>query len=99
MSVQTPDTNQPRQRRFRGVLSTLLLAAVFAMCALILVPSLLGFQRYVITGGSMTGTIDRGSLVFDKAVPVSQLRVGDVITYTPPASSSPTGRVTHRIVW
>jgi signal peptidase len=61
-------------------------------------PSLLGFQRYVITGGSMQGTYDKGSVVFEKVVPTSQLRVGDVITYIPPASSGVTNLVTHRIV-
>ena len=33
----------------------------------------------------MTGTYDRGSLVFDEVVPVASLKVGDVITYRPPA--------------
>jgi signal peptidase len=63
-----------------------------------LVPALLGLQRYVITGGSMTGTYDRGSIVLDRAVPVADLRVGDVITYRPPARTGIPGLVTHRIV-
>jgi signal peptidase I len=58
----------------------------------------MGWQRYVIVSGSMTGTYDRGSLVLDEVVPVSDLRTGDVITYTPPAGSGPEGLVTHRIV-
>jgi signal peptidase len=62
-----------------------------------LVPTLFGFQRYVVTGKSMTGAIDRGSVAFEKAVPVRQLHVGDVITFTPPASSGIHHRVTHRI--
>jgi signal peptidase len=45
----------------------------------------------------MTGTYDRGSVVFDRVVPVSDLRVGDVITYTPPAGAGPDGLLTHRI--
>jgi signal peptidase I len=56
-----------------------------------------GYQRYVITSGSMTGTYDQGSIVFDKTVPTSDLEVGDVITYSPPASSGETGLITHRI--
>jgi signal peptidase len=63
-----------------------------------ILPWLFGYQRYVITSGSMTGTYDRGSLVYADVVPVSNLRVGDVITYTPPAGSGPDGLVTHRIV-
>jgi signal peptidase len=74
------------------------LTAVLA-AVLVLLPSLLGYQRYVITSGSMTGTIDRGSLIFDKVVPADALKVGDIITYTPPASSGVDEPVTHRIVW
>ncbi|MGN6251043.1 MAG: signal peptidase I [Marmoricola sp.] len=63
-----------------------------------LAPSLMGLQRYAIAGGSMTGTYDLGSIVFDRVVPVSDLRVGDVITYLPPADSNVDNLVTHRIV-
>lgn len=64
-----------------------------------LIPAALGFQRYVIVSGSMTGTYDRGSIVFDKEVPVTDLKVGDAITYSPPAGASPEKLLTHRIVW
>ena len=63
-----------------------------------LAPSLFGYDRYVITGGSMTGTYDKGSIAFEKKVPVQDLRVGDVITYVPPASSGVSTLVTHRII-
>jgi signal peptidase len=63
-----------------------------------LVPPLVGLERYVITGGSMEGSIDRGSIVFEEVVPVGELAVGDVITYEPPADSGVDGLVTHRIV-
>jgi len=46
----------------------------------------------------MTGTYDRGSLVYDRVVPTASLKVGDVITYDPPAGAGPAGLVTHRIV-
>ena len=78
------------------------LAAVvcIALGVATLAPAALGLQHYVIVGGSMGGTIDRGSVVFDREVPVASLRVGDVITYSPPASAGAadsTGLVTHRI--
>jgi signal peptidase len=73
-------------------------AAALVVAGLMLVPSLLGFQRYVITGGSMTGTFDRGSIVYDRVVPTSQLRVGDVITYKPPPVAQVRHPITHRIV-
>lgn len=72
--------------------------AGMVIVALMLVPALLGFERYVITGGSMSGTFERGALVFEREVPVSDLRAGDVITYLPPADSGVTELVTHRIL-
>jgi signal peptidase I len=63
-----------------------------------LVPALLGYQRYVITGDSMAGTYDRGSIVYAEEVPVSELEVGNVITYVPPPRAGTKGRITHRIV-
>jgi signal peptidase len=85
-------------RRVGRVFSALLLAAGLLFGLLLVAPALMGYQRYVIVSGSMTGTYDRGSLVFDKVVPVSGLKTGDVITYRPPYGGGPTGLVTHRIV-
>jgi signal peptidase I len=76
--------------------TALLAAAAFAAAAVTL-PVLAGYERYVITSGSMTGTYDSGSLVFAEVVPVADLRTGDVITYQPPPGSGPSGLVTHRI--
>jgi signal peptidase len=70
---------------------------VVAGIALLLVPSLLGFDRYVIVSGSMHPNFDRGSVVFSKAVNVDDLKVGDVITYTPPPATGVNHLVTHRI--
>jgi signal peptidase len=90
---------QPRSPRKRVVkaAATALCAACFALAALMLLPGLFGYERYVITSGSMTGAYDRGSIIFDEVVPVSELGVGDVITYTPPPGSGPSGMITHRI--
>ncbi len=71
-----------------------LLAAGLAL--VMLVPPLAGCERYVITGDSMGGAIERGSVALARPVAVDDLRVGDVITYTPPHGG---GKVTHRIVW
>src|SRR5688500_11279900 len=84
-------------RRIARVVSTLVVAAGLLLGALLIGPAALGMQRYVIVSGSMTGTHDRGSLVLDEVAAVEQLRVGDVITYRPPAGAGPTGLVTHRI--
>src|SRR5919204_265649 len=84
-------------RRAGRVVSTLLIAAGVLFSALLIVPAALGWQRYVIVSGSMTGTYDRGSLVLDDVVPTEALKAGDVITYKPPAGAGPEGLVTHRI--
>lgn len=77
----------------------LLLVLVFGpVLVLVLLPIGLGLQRYVMTGDSMQGGIDRGSIVFERVVPVSDLRVGDVITYRAPANAEVSGMVTHRVV-
>jgi signal peptidase len=72
---------------------------MIASVLVMLVPALLGFQRYVILTGSMTGTYDRGSIVFDRPIPTADLKVGDPITYSPPPGFTSQTRVTHRIWW
>jgi signal peptidase I len=84
-------------RRFYRMLTSLALAAGVALGALMVLPALFGIQRYVIVSGSMTGTYDRGSVVFDDVVAVAALKTGDVITYRPPAGAGPNHLVTHRI--
>jgi signal peptidase I len=76
--------------------AVLVLAAVAAL--LVVAPAVMGWERYAIVSGSMTGTYDRGSLVLADVVPVSELRVGDVITYRPPPGAGPDHLITHRIV-
>jgi signal peptidase len=101
ISADAAGSGSPSARRSTGLarrlFAGLVLTVVLGLAALMLIPAAFGFQRYVIVSGSMTGTYDRGSLVYDKVVPTSQLRVGDVITYTPPRGSGPEGKVTHRI--
>ena len=82
--------------RWLGAAATVL---CIALAAILLIPAALGYQRYVIVSGSMTGTYDRGSIVYDDEVPVEELQVGDSITYQPPAGASPEELLTHRIVW
>ena len=95
MEITTPPAL--RSRRLGGLLLNTVCALVSALALLFIVPAAFGLERYVIAGGSMTGSIPRGALVFEERVPVSDLRVGDVITYMPPADSSITNLVTHRI--
>ncbi|MFS3127837.1 signal peptidase I [Nocardioides sp. Bht2] len=85
-------------RRLSRLLITLTLVALTLGCVAYLAPGLFGYDRYVITGGSMSGTFEKGSVVFEEEVPVADLKVGDVITYLPPADSGVGTLVTHRII-
>ena len=79
-----------------GKLATVLCAAalLFVVVAVVL-PGLFGLQRYIITGGSMTGTIPKGAVIYSRITPAAQLKVGDIITFTPPGYGE---AVTHRII-
>ena len=83
------------KRAFSTLATVLCVAALAIVFAAIAVPALLGLQRYVITGGSMTGTIDKGSVVYSKLTPTEELKVGDIITFQPPGFTT---LVTHRII-
>jgi signal peptidase len=76
----------------------LLLVAVFGPVSLfVLLPIGLGLDRYVMTGGSAAGGIDRGTIAFERVVPVSDLRIGDVVTYQV-AGTDGDAMVTRRVV-
>src|SRR5215204_3434302 len=89
-------TQKGARRRAGRIATGAAFAFALAAALLVLVPALIGWQRYAIVSGSMTGTYDKGSLVLDEVVPVRALRVGDVITYMPPAGDH---LITHRISW
>jgi len=89
-------TRRAALRRVGRFSSGAAFAVAGSLAVLVLAPAVLGWQRYAIVSGSMTGTYDRGSLVVDDVVPVAQLKVGDAITYRPPAGDH---LITHRIAW
>ena len=61
---------------------------------LMVAPAIAGYERYVVTGGSMGDAVPRGSIAYERSVPAARLRVGDVITYVHHGA-----RITHRIAW
>jgi signal peptidase len=98
VAQQPPVTARLRLLRKVGRLAlNLIFVAVMLSVTIMLGPAVLGFKRYVILTGSMTGTYDRGSIVYDRPVPVSDLKVGDPITYAPPPGFTSQKLVTHRI--
>ena len=84
-------------KHLRQIVMNVLFLGVTATGLLMLGPALFGYHRYVILTGSMTGTYDRGSIIFDKPVATTELEVGDPITYAPPPGTSSHELVTHRI--
>lgn len=95
MEISTKDR---RPGRLVRLLVNVLCATMMLLAAGFIIPAAFGLQRYVITGTSMAGAHDLGSVVFEEVVPVNDLEVGDVITYMPPAESGISHLVTHRIV-
>ena len=90
----------PHRRRMSPLARVLLAFGIFApVTFLALVPTMFGLQRYVVANESMDGGISRGSVVFERRVPISDLEVGDVVTYDPPPGSGVEGLLTHRVVW
>lgn len=82
------------RRVFGGLLTLLCLGAMVIAIGALFLPTSLGFKRYVITGGSMTGTISKGSVIYSRLVPTGDLKPGDILTFVPPGFADP---VTHRI--
>jgi signal peptidase len=90
----------PQRRRLSPLARVLIALGVFApVTFLALVPTMFGLQRYVVANESMDGGISRGSVVLERRVPISDLEVGDVITYDPPPASGIEGLLTHRVIW
>ncbi len=78
-------------------LLTVLIVAVGAIAVAVGVLILVaGLHFQVVTSGSMRPTISPGDVAVTQAVPVSSLKVGDVIVFYPPGVT--TEPVMHRIV-
>jgi signal peptidase I len=73
------------------------LSVLVPVVLLVLLPTVLGLDRYVVTDSSMDGSLGRGSVVLAREVPSGDLRVGDVVTFQPPGGRADE-RVTRRIV-
>jgi signal peptidase len=62
---------------------------------LVLLPTVLGLDRFVVTNSGMEGSLGRGSVVLARDVPPTDLQIGDVISFRAPGSED---RVVRRIV-
>ncbi len=73
--------------------SSVLVSAVVVLAILLVGVKVFGLKVYTVLSGSMEPDYPTGSLVYVKAVDVSELHVGDVITYKMGSVT-----VTHRII-
>jgi hypothetical protein len=87
---------RPRPSVWTRLLVGLCVAAPVTLLALL--PVGLGLERFVLAGPGMEPSIARGSVLLERPVPVAALRVGDVITFRPPAGSGVDGLLTHRVL-
>ena len=72
-------------------------AALAPLVMLVVVPTVLGLQRYVVTSDALGDSVPRGSLTFAERVPSAELQVGDVITFRPPGRAPDAELVTRRV--
>ena len=86
------------RRKSVSILTWVALVGALVLAGLMVVPTLLGYERYVIVSGSMVPTIPVGSVVYDEVVPVDDIETGDIITFVPPPEYDIDDPVTHRVV-
>lgn len=88
----------PRRRVWSPRAWALIVTLLFVpVTALVVVPTVMGWERYVVSSDAMGGTLSRGTLVFARVVPAGDVRVGDVVTFDPPGDEGD-GLVTQRVV-
>jgi signal peptidase len=98
MSTRHVSTGHPWRRRVVSILTLLVMIGSLLLAAILVLPTLLGYERYVIVSGSMEPTIPVGSVIYDEVVPVDEIKVHDVITFVPPPEYGIDDPVTHRVV-
>ena len=76
-----------------NVIGTLILIAVIATSVPLAVPTLLGYEIYNVTSGSMEPTLPVGSVIYVEHVKPETIQSGDIIAYYVDAVV-----VTHRVV-
>jgi signal peptidase I len=88
----------PRPGGGASLVVNVLLGLAIVLALLAIIPAILGYKRYVVDGHSMETAIPYASVTWETEASVSDLRVGDVITFKPPPEYNVGQLVTHRIV-
>lgn len=81
-------------KRISGIITTVILAAVVLLLALLVGMRLFGFKVYTVLSGSMETAIPVGSVVYVKEVDTADIKINDVLTYVAGENTV----VTHRVV-
>ena len=68
-------------RNLGNILSTITFAVLLLLCLSFVAIRVLGLDTFIVTGGSMEPSIQKGSLVLVQPVSPSEVKVGDVITF------------------
>ncbi|GAB7005428.1 hypothetical protein JCM18899A_29010 [Nocardioides sp. AN3] len=75
-----------------------IVAVLAPIVLLVVLPAMLGLQRYVVSSDALGDSVPRGSLTFAEQVPGPELEPGDVITFRPPTQPHGAPYVTRRVV-
>lgn len=79
----------------RRFLEALIAGLLAGLVLLVMVPVAIGWRPYTVLTGSMRPNINPGDVVMDQPIPVREMHVGDVVTFSDPTRG---GRlVTHRV--
>jgi signal peptidase I len=73
-------------------------AVLVALGLFLAIPLLLGLHRDVVSTTALEGRVDRGTLLFSATTAVSDLQVGDVIMFEPPAPFDRGSTVTREVL-
>lgn len=92
--MHRPPAFARRTSRLRRALGTFAFLLTLGAIAAAAVPALLGYDLMVVTGGSMSPTIEARDAVLISKPAVATLRPGDVVTFVAIGATRPT---THRI--
>ena len=79
-----------------NILANIIIAFIVALCAVIMLPKVFGYEVYGILSGSMLPSYPIGSIIYVQHEEANNIEVGDVITFNMAAGSDVVA--THRVV-
>jgi signal peptidase len=93
-----PRAPRPWLQKTISILTLLMMIGALLLAFILILPTLLGYERYVIVSGSMEPTVPVGAVIYDEVVPVQDIETGDIITFVPPPEYGIDDPVTHRVI-